>query len=231
MEKNQIQRRIFQPNIVTEKLIVQYLDTVNKEGRGTSEFINMCIMDYFTPETAYLYLEADAIMQYMKNELKVEENYLKCALARAIESLNYPCADCNALENVMRHFRPTSGYSQSGADCLSKEKRKMLQEYMQYIAFINPRFNSDRDELGKLSWWIFENWKHLRTCRETYMVLSDIIEVEDIYIPLNCSKALLLIKMLDDAMLESMTNSELRLTSLKDTMHARKKSGPRNAII
>ncbi len=155
MEKNHPQRRIFQPNIVTEKLVMQYLDTVKMEGIGISKFINTCIIDYFAPRTSNLYLEADGIMQYMKDGLDVEENYLKCALARAVGGLNWPCDDYNALENIMRHFRPTSGYSQSGEERLSEEKREGLHEYMQCIASINPRFNPDRDELvilaGKFS--------------------------------------------------------------------------------
>lgn len=200
-----IERKIFQPNILTGMLIAGACDR-DKGGANISEFTNNAIINYFTPHNVALRKETEFIFQRIINEEQISPEELKATLARCVDILkNYPISDAQPLEQIFIHFTNKSGRNlrYDYIKVVDEQQDRILHRLNDIIATVDEDFTYGSREFGERSRYVFEHWNELCCFSEIYTSLATLIECENIYYPLSIFRTIELIKFLDLAVRDS----------------------------
>ncbi len=200
-----IERKIFQPNVLTDMLIKGACDK-GKGGTNISDFTNKAIMNYYRPYNEALRKETGFIFQRIVNEEEITPEELKATLARCVDILkNYPISDVEPLEQIFIHFTYKSGrrLRYDYIQIVDEQQDRILHRLNDIIKTVDDDFTYGTREFGERSRYVFEHWDQLCSYSEIYTALSTIIECEDIYYPLSIFRTVDLIKWLDNAIGES----------------------------
>lgn len=190
-------RKIFQPNALTNKL----LDGVCRVGgENISDFINLTIEDFFTPQNELLKKEMDWIFKRIKNNEPVDADELKASLARCVKTLkDYPIDDVRPLEQILIHFTTSRGreYRYDYIQIVDSQQDETLHHLNDVLKTLDRDFTLGMRELGERTRTVFAFWETLWQYSEIYVALATIIECENIYYELDVFRTIDLIRWLD----------------------------------
>lgn len=205
------ERRIFQPNSLTDIIMKGACDK-NNDGESNSDFINRIILSYYTPRNECLRREVDFIFWRIKNNEVIKDYELKICLANCVRSLkDNPISEAKPLEDIFCYF--IDGENKTCYDYF-KIVKNFQDDRLQHLNDILKTLDNDYPdysrELGIRSKSVFLHWSVLQEYSEIYIALAMLIELEDVYYPLDVYTVINLIKSLDVAINNS------KLVAIKD---------------
>lgn len=196
-------RIIFQPSTLADMLIRCYTSDTN----GTmSDIVNAAIQQYYTPHNKRLAAEVQPIFYNIINGKDNTAEDLQSTLATCVETLkDYPVGDYSAIEQIMYHFRTSSGRAlrYDYPLIVNVGDDEDLHRLNEVLKTVDSNYNMGCHELGERTRTIFANWDELGYYAETYTHIATIIRLENCYHELTTYRTICLIKMLDDAITDT----------------------------
>lgn len=196
-------RTIFQPDVIADFFIRGYM--AHTDGT-VGDIVNSALYRYFIPRNKLLYREVEPLLYRIRNNEPIAEAILQGTLARSVSHLSaYPINDCHALEQISYKF--TSGYwMQPRYDYIllvDQQTDRELQRLNEILKTIDPSYNLSMHELGERTRSIFNHWNELCGYGEIYRHLANIFRLENTYMGLDTYDTIVLVKQLDEAIIDS----------------------------
>lgn len=206
-----IDRKIFQPDGLTS-IIIEGACNKDNGGESNSDFINRIILSYYMPRNECLRRETEFIFSRIKNNEVIKDDELKINLANCVMALkDNPISDVKPLEDIFNYFvsrENTRRYDYF--KIVNDFQNDRLQHLNEILKTLDNDYPDYSRELGIRSKSVFLHWSVLQEYSEIYIALAMIIELEDVYYPLDVYTVINLIRSLDVAINNS------KLVAIKD---------------